>query len=392
MTTNAAPASHRPVHDKPTLLAFFSLATWSWFVYGFGASLALLSDEQGAAAWLAGLHAPALALGGVVGALATPRLTHRFGRGRMMRVAGIGTALAIVWFLLPGLPVGGTLAAIFTATLFGNIVVVTVNSFISVHQGEASPAAYTQNLALAALMGLIAPLAVGAAAATVLGWRVGLLVAVVSFALLEVWRGRRLSVFGTAGEAATHHGGGRLPAVTYWAVVAGMLYVGAEFCLSLWGVTFLREQTGLGAAAAAAGLGAYLGGLFVGRAFGSGLAARFSSETLMRLSIGSGIVAFMLAWMFTSPVAVLGLLFLTGLCLSLVWPLSLARIMRSAGGNVDRAAALTLAFTTAAIGLAPFALGAMVGSVSVRTAFLLVPLMLLVSLLLVVARPVREQP
>ena len=87
---------HKPVHDAPTLIAYFSLASWSWFVYGFGASLALLAVDQGAEAWLVGLHAPALALGGVLGAVATPRLTHRFGRGVMMRAAAIGTALSIL--------------------------------------------------------------------------------------------------------------------------------------------------------------------------------------------------------------------------------------------------------------------------------------------------------
>ncbi len=390
MTTEVTHADHKPVHDKPTLISYLSMSSWSWFVYGFGASLALMSDEQGAPAWLAGLHAPALALGGVVGAIATPHLSHRFGRGSMMRVAAIGAALAIVLFLLPGMPVAGTLAAIFIATFFGNIIVVTVNSFISVHQGHASPAAYTENLALAALMGLLAPLAVGAAATTAVGWRAGLVVAVVAFFALEIWRGRNVSTYGTSGEVVTRKEGGALPAATYWAVVAGMLYIGAEFCFSLWGATFLREQTGLSPAAAAAGLSTYLGGLFVGRVLGSGLARKMSAELLLRISMMTGIVVFLIAWLLSSPVGVLGLLFVTGVSLSLVWPLSLARIMRSAGPNVDRASALTLACTTAAIGIAPFALGTLAGSMSVHAAFLLVPGMLIVAFVAILVRPIPE--
>lgn len=381
---------HKPVHDAPTLIAYFSLSAWSWFVYGFGASLALLAVDQSAEAWLVGLHAPALALGGVLGALATPRLTHRFGRGVMMRIAAIGTALSIVWYLIPGLPVGGTLTAIFVATFFGNIIVVSVNSFISVHQGAAAPPAFTENLALAALMGLLAPIAVGAAAASVLGWRVGLLVAVVAFAVLEIWRGRRLAVYGLPGEVATRKEGGALPATTYWAVAAGTMYVGAEFCISLWGATFLHERTGMSLAASAAGLGAYLGGLFVGRVLGAGLARRVDTELLLRLSVAGGLLLFGIVWISTSPVVVLAFLFLTGVLLSLAWPLSLARIMRSAGTNVDRAAAATLAFTTAAIGIAPFVLGAFTGTVGVHVAFLLVPLMLGAAFVLVIVRPVPE--
>lgn len=390
MTTDVPHADHKPVHDKPTLLAYFSMSTWSWFVYGFGASLALLSDEQGAPAWLAGLHAPALALGGVVGALVTPKLSHRYGRGFMMRVGVLGAAITCALFLLPNMPVVGTLAAVFAATFFGNIIVVTVNSFIAVHQGTASPAAFTENLALAALMGLLAPAAVGACAASVLGWRVGLLVAVAAFVVIEIIRGRKLAVYGTSGEVFTRKEGGALSSTTYWAVIAGMLYVGAEFCFSLWGATFLREQTGLSPAAAAAGVGAYLGGLFVGRVVGSSFARRMSPELLLRISMALGLVVFLIAWLLSSPVPVLILLFLTGTSLSLVWPLSLARIMRSAGPNVDRASALTLACTTAAIGLAPFALGALSGSISVHTAFLLVPGMLVVALIAVLVRPVPE--
>ena len=380
----------KPIHDRPTLISFASLSTWSWFVYGFGASLALLTAEQHTDPWLAGLHAPALALGGVIGAVVTPRLNQRFGRGIMMRVAGIGTALCILWYLIPGLQVGGTLAAIFVATFFGNIIVVCVNSFIAVHQGPASAPAFTENLALAALMGLLAPVAIGAAAATALGWRAGLLIAVIAFVVIEFWRGRTTKEFGGPGEVPSRKDVGSLPAMTYWALISGMLYVGAEFCITLWVGTFLTEQTGLSLAAAAAGLGAYLGGLFLGRVFGSGLTRHVSSETLLRLSLSIGLCAFMVAWLLSHPVGVLALLFVTGLGLSLAWPLSLARIMRSAPGNGDRAAAMTLAFTTAAIGIAPFALGAMAGSVSVHVAFLLVPTMLLVALLSVLFKRVPD--
>ena len=57
-------------------------------------------------------------------------------------------------------------------------------------------------------MGLLAPLGVGLAAATVLGWRAGLLVSVVAFAVIEVWRGRALAVYGAPGQVLDAQGGG----------------------------------------------------------------------------------------------------------------------------------------------------------------------------------------
>ncbi len=390
MSAEPAVAPVRPIHDRPTLVSYATLATWSWFVYGFGASLALLRDEQGTSAWIGGLHSTALALGGIVGALLTPRLNHRFGRGPVGRAAALGTALCIVIYLWPGMPVGGTLAAILAACLFGNIVVVVVNSFIAAHQGAASPPAFTESTGLAALMGLLAPLGVGLAASTVVGWRGGLFVAVVAFALVEVWRGRHLEVYGGPGEVRTRKEGGALPSRTWWALVAGMTYIGAEFCLSLWGVDLLRDRAGLSPAAAAAGLSTVLGGIFVGRVFGIRLAERFPVERLLQISLIVGLAAFMVVWSVTSPVVILVAMFVTGVGLSLVWPLCISRIIRASGGNPDRASALALAFTTAAIGLAPFILGAFAASAGVHTAFLIVPVLLVVTFILVVIRPVPD--
>jgi predicted MFS family arabinose efflux permease len=387
MSVEAGAPPLRPVHDRPTLVSYATIATWSWFVYGFGASLALLRDEQGTSAWLGGLHSTALAAGGIIGALLTPRLNHRFGRGLVGRGAAIGTALCIVAYLWPGMPVGGTLGSIFIACFFGNIVVVVVNSFIAAHQGAASPPAFTESTGLAALMGLLAPLGVGLAASTVVGWRGGLLVAVVAFALVEVWRGRHLAVYGGPGEVRTRKEAGALPSRTWWALVAGMTYIGAEFCLSLWGVDLLRDRAGLSPAAAAAGLSTVLGGLFVGRVFGIRLAERFPVERLLKVSILAGLVAFMVAWASTSPVVILAAMFLTGLGMSLAWPLSMSRIIRASGGNPDRASALALAFTTFAIGMAPFVLGAFAASTGVHLAFLVVPVLLVATFVLVAVRP-----
>lgn len=388
----ASEASPRPIHDRPTLVSYASLATWSWMVYAFGASLALLRDDQGTAAWLGGLHGTALALGGVIGALVTPRLNHRFGRGRTARFGAIGAAVCMTIYLLPGMPVGGTLTAILVTCFFGNIIVVVVNSFIASHQGAASAPAFTESLSLAALMGLLAPLGIGLAAASVLGWRAGMFIAVIAFAIIEVWRGRDLGAYGGAGEVRMRKDAGALPTRTYWAVAAGTMYLGAEFCLSLWGVDLLRDRAGLSPATAAAALSTVLGGIFVGRLVGIRLTERFASEKLLRTAILAGLVAFMVAWSVTVTAVILVALFLTGVGLALVWPLSLARIIRSSGDNPDRASAITLASTTGAIGVAPFVLGAFAGAVGVHSAFLLVPVLLVAALVLVVIRPVADEP
>ena len=377
-------------HDRPTITSFAVFSLWSFFVYGFGASLSLLRDDQGSAAWLEGLHGTSLAVGGVIGALVAPAVSQKLGRGWTIRLGSLGAAAFIALFLLPGASVWVTLTAIFVATFFGNLLVAGVNAFIAVHQGAASPAAYTENTGLAALMGLLAPLCVGLAAATVVGWRFGLLIGALLLVAFEVVRGRSLRAYGAPGDVVTKAQGGSIPSLTYWALFAGMFYIGAEFCMSFWGVNLLRERADMSAAAAAAGLATVTGGLFVGRAFGSQLTKRFSSELLLRCSLIAGLIAFGIAWWGSTATIMLPALFLTGLCLSLSWPLNLDRIIRSAHGRSDAAAALALAFTTAAIGLAPFLLGELAGAVHVHTAFLIVPILIVVALVLIVVRPVPE--
>ena len=85
----------------------------------------------------------------------------------------------------------------------------------------------------------------------------------VAFCAVEIWRGRSVTSYGGPGQVETRRSSGIMPRRTYWAVGASMCYIGAEFCISLWGVQLIEERAGLSAAAASAGLGTFLGGLFV---------------------------------------------------------------------------------------------------------------------------------
>ena len=58
----------RPVRDRTTLLAYAQLGLLGWFVYGFGASLTLLRDDEGLTRTVAAL----------LGAAPHPLWTHLF--------------------------------------------------------------------------------------------------------------------------------------------------------------------------------------------------------------------------------------------------------------------------------------------------------------------------
>jgi predicted MFS family arabinose efflux permease len=384
------PTTTRPIHDRPTRIAYVQLAFWAWFLYAFGATQALLRDEQGTTRSIAALHGTVLALAGLVGALLTARAVARWGRGAVMRVSALGAAASILVYTMPGAAPPITMGGVALASFFGSFLLISINGFLLDYQGLAGPASLTEANALASLAGLLGPLAIGIGAATVLGWRWGLWIMVVALVAVEIWRGRHVAVFGTSGLARHEAEGGRFGSRVYWSLAVIMCFLGTEFCLTFWSADLLREQCHFGAAAAAASLGCIAGGMLIGRIWGARLAQRIATETLLKWSVLFALGSFVLVWASTLwPIVLLGLL-LTGVGISVHWPLGVSRVVRASGGMTDRASAAASIAGSCAIAIAPFALGVLSDTVGFHVAFLLVPVFLGLALVILVIRPVAD--
>jgi fucose permease len=383
--------STTPVRDRPTWIAYAQMCCYAWFMYSFGATIALLRDEQGTSRSVSSLHGSLLAFGALLGGLLAARVIDRWGRGRVLRVATIATATGILIYTAPGgLPV--TLFGVFFTGFAGAILLISVNAFILDYQGEAGPSSLTESNALSSLAGLIGPLVVGIGLATLVGWRIGMWSAVIALAITEVIRGRHVDVFGTAGGVARHHDGRHLPRRVYWTLAALMFFLATEFSLTFWGADLLRERCNFGPAAAASSLAAVTGGMLIGRFFGSRLALRFNTESILKGSIVLALFGFAFAWGFTEwPVVILGML-ITGIGIGVHWPLGVARAVRSSGGLTDHAAAAASIAGSIAIAVAPFGLGALSDAIGFHEAFLLVPAFLVLALVILIVRPVPDEP
>lgn len=380
----------RPHRDRPTWIAYVQLAFWAWFLYAFGATQALLRDEQGTSRSVASLHGTALAIGGLVGALLTAKAIARWGRGVVMRVAALGATASLLVYTWPGaLPPVSMLGAAL-CSFFGTFLLISINAFLLDYQGPAGPSALTEANALASFAGLLGPLAIGIGAATVLGWRWGVWIVVIALLLVEVWRGRHVAVFGTRGLARHEAEGGRFKAPVYWSLGVIMFFLGTEFSLTFWGADLLRERCGFGAAAAAASLATITGGMLIGRLWGARLAERLPTDTVLRGSIVVALVAFVLAWGFTWWPVVLTGLFLTGVGIGVHWPLGVARVVRASGGMTDRASAAASIAGSVSMAIAPILLGALSDAIGFHLAFLLVPVFLGGALVILIVRPVPD--
>ncbi len=378
----------RPVRDGITWLSYGQLSLWAWFMYAFGATVALLRDDQGTSRSVAALHGSAMAVAGILAGAVASHFVHRFGRGQMMRASSLGVMLGLAAYSWPHAPLAVTLGGMFLAGFAGTMLVVTVNAFLLSHQGTAGPASLTEANALAAGAGLVAPLAIGIGAATILGWQAGIWVVIIGLAAVEIVRGRRTSQFGMAGEEAhAEHRASRLPRRVYWTLALIVCFLGTEFSMVFWSADLLRERASFGPAAAAASLAAVTGGMALGRLAGSRLAERIAGDTLLRASIVIALGGFALAWLTTSGWLMLVGLFINGLGLGVHWPLGVARAVNASGGMTDRAAALCSLFGSIAIATLPFVLAALADAIGFHEAFLLVPAMLVSALVILLARP-----
>lgn len=395
MSGSSPDTGRRPVLDRITWISYTQISLFAFFLYGFGATQALLRDEQGTSRTIASLHATVFALANIVMGLMVPRLIARWGRGRVIRYAIIVMCIGIAIYTAPfGLAASLTGTAIVAGS--GVTLIATVNAFIFAYQGPAGPAAITQANALAALFGFAVPLVIGTTTALAVGWRAGLWALIVALIVSEILRSRNEETpevvraeFPTASHPVREEKV-QMPRPFWWSLSVVGLLLATEFTLTLWSADLLRERAGLGAAAAAASLAAVTGGMFLGRLYGSRLARTWNVDRLLTASILIALAGFTVAWLSTITWVILVSLFVVGLGLSVQWPIGVSRAVASSGGLIDKASGLSSVAAGAAGGVAPFILGALSDTIGLHLAFLIVPVLLTTALILIIAKPVRS--
>ncbi len=384
----AGPTRARLVRDRLTLTLYAPFVTWGWFLYGFSPAVPLIADEQGISRGQAGLHGTAMACGTIVTGLISSHVARRFGRKVQAMVGGAVLCLGIA-LLLSGSALPATLLACFVTAVGGNLTISAAQPALAVHNGAAGPAAVTEANAMGAGVGLLAPLALGAAVGSGLGWRPAVaLVAVLALAaallLLPIkvdgamGRGTvtRAVTTGDDGAATVPH---RSFGTTFWFFWVAMLCgVAIEFATTFWASDLLVQQTDAPAAFAAASISALVAGMTVSRLVVGPLSTRKAPEKLLLVGFAVAGAGWLLFWLATSPWVAVGGLVLAGLGYGTHYPLSISLSLRASDGRPDEAQARASVGTGAAVAVAPFALGTLADSFGAHQAFLLVPALVVV--------------
>jgi MFS family permease len=167
----------------------------------------------------------------------------------------------------------------------------------------------------------------------------------------------------------------RIPAWCFLAaLVAG---VALEFSTTYWATDLVREQTGAGAGIAAATTAGLVLGMATIRFIVGPLSLRVSPALLLAGSFLVSILGWAVLWTATTPATAIVGLVVAGLGYGAQYPLSVSLLLATAPGSGDRAQGRATFAGSVAVGIAPFALGALADAFGAHQAFLVVPVIAL---------------
>ena len=358
----------------PTWLLYSVFASMAFLLNGLGAVLIPLQRElrvhRADVAFYPTLFALGLVLVGVTGGA----LVGRLGRATALRLSIGGMLLGGLLFAVPGR----------LSTLLGAIVVGLASALLiqllpalmaGFHPGAATATVGEAN-GLASAASVLAPLAVATALSTGLGWRIGYLtlpLLALAAAMVPIWR--------LAPPAAPVPGrhptpGTRAPMLARW--VELVLAVSVEFCMVFWAASALADWHHASAGQAAAVASLFLVGMATGRLLAGPVTRRLGgTRALVLACVAAAGAGFALFWVGPSLVLSGAGLAVTGLGVALLYPTTVNRVVGAWPDAPDRAAARAALGSGLAIAAAPFLLGRLSDTIGLRSAYLIVPALLL---------------
>jgi len=352
-----------------TWLCYGMLGFFSYFINSLGPMLSFLRADLDLSYTVTSFHSSAFAIGMIVAGVSADLLATAFGRRAVFWSGGVGMSVGATILALGSHPAVTVSGALLMGCL-GSLLLVMVSATLADEHGPRRAAMLMEANVVASACGMVAPVLVGAAATTALGWQSALVVPVVLFGLALVrTKGLAFPAPNPAGHGIDA-AGARLPARywSFWAVLS--LIVGVEFATLFWAAAFLDDVVGLSRASAAAAVSLFLGGMLVGRFAGSRLMlSGRPGGPLLLASLAVTTASFLVYWSAPSvPLALTGLTTM-GLGVANLYPLSLSLAIGAAGGRTDLAVTRASLASGVAIVAASVILGRLADMVGIGEAY-----------------------
>lgn len=392
-----APSTPRLRRDRFTVTLYGCFVVWGWLLYSFNPSVPLLADDLGISGAQAGLHGTAMAAGAILTAFLTPRAVRARGRRWTLVLACAVVVVGTVVLLTAG-TLAQSLLGMFVLAIGGNLAISGAQPGLAQHHGAAASAAVTEANGVGSSIGLLGPLAVGACVAAGFGWRpavaVTALLAVLTAALLGrqpvggamTPAERRAAQDGTptpdVAEVEVDEQPRRRAGLATWCFLATLVAaISLENATTYWSTELVIERTGAGAGIAAATTAGLVAGMSAVRFVVAPLSLRVRPALLLTGAFLVAIVGWAVLWTATTPAVALTGLVVAGFGYGAQYPLSVSLLLAATPGSGDAAQARATLAGGIAIGVAPFALGALADQVGAHTAFVIVPVVAVVGAL-----------
>ncbi len=378
MDTSPVP---RFARDRFTWLAYLMLAYFAYQQATLGPLMPFLRDELHLSYTVGGLHLSAFALGMVLAGLMGDALVRRWGRRRVFWGGGAGMAAGSLLFVAGHHP-ALTIPSALLMGAPGTLLMIMVQAALSDRHGARRAVALTESNVGASLAAGLAPLLVGSLQRAGIGWRGALILGVLGWGTLALRshavtippHTARPSLSPATGRAA------RLPAVfwAYWLVV--FLGVSVEWCVIFWGPDFLETSVGLRRVDASTLMSVFFAAHLLGRILGSRLSRRMPVGPLLLAAVSVAAAGFLPFWLANAaPLNIAGL-FVAGLGIANLFPLTLSAASDIvAREQADAASSRITLAAGLAILITPQVLGTLADSVAIKNAFTVAAVFLVVA-------------
>jgi predicted MFS family arabinose efflux permease len=370
----------RITRDRTTISLFAFFCAFGWFMLGFSPAVPLIAAELQISNGVAALLGPALAGGMLGGALLISPVTAWLGRRRVFFIASLILTIGLFGLFI-STAFNTTLVATFVAALGAESIAASLLPGLAIHHGPAAPAALSEGAALAAIAGLVAPLAVGFSVSSGIGWQVGVGCTVVLLAiangLLATVRGGTTLDGRKPTPEARESGSGRFTPQFWLIWVACISGIALEFSILFWVPALFAERAGMDLAVATSAASALVLGELVSRFAASRLSLHLPVRSLLFIAFGVTALGWLTLWLATVPWLAIAGLFVAGLGIGPLQPLTASTLYLKATGRETVAQARVSIAQALAIGVFPFVLGGMSDVVGTFYAFLVIPVLVL---------------
>lgn len=360
-----------------------------WFLSGLGSVLPDLEDEIGERASIYPLLPGAvLVVWGVIVVArhrgAEPQAPHTTTLVTFsVTLAGSLLVMGVTrWF---GVSAAGAVATAISAAALIRL----MPALLAVARPHDTERVMMRANAWSSLAGIVAPLAIGGSIAIGSGWLPGMAIPI-GLAAIAIIALTRVAADAPAGGGEIAHPADAdhdqpvvPPLATWWREFTVLtLCIVVEFCFSYFAATFLHDEVGMSKAAAAAGAAAWGIGMAGGRFAVSTLSPpRSVLPCVLLIAVG-----FALLWGVATPAASIAGIGIAGLGASPLYPTRITALLQRFPRSPDQGSARGSLASGLALLTAPALMAGLRVASDVRTAYLAVPVLLVV--LAVLARPI----